>query len=173
VTTTLRLFPSDPVTEATGEAFEILSPQAWVFRFPRELKTPNRTIWRDWRTLASDRNGWERAIAATLQQWTAIRNQASWSPLERAIWPHVQGHREHRRLTIRRLVPSSAHFVRDIRNLHFAGKGLEDALTRSQLLVDDADDWCTSTPITQHVAADRQFHTVVLLERPAIAGAEV
>jgi hypothetical protein len=173
VLTTPSLFGPDPTVATAGEAFEILSARSWVLRLPRELKTPNRTIWRDWRTLASDRNGWERLIEMTLRTWRALLDNTTWSPLERATWPHVVGHREHRRMTIRRLLPSRANFTRDDRNLQFAPKGLEDALVRQRLLAGDSDDWLTSAPVTQHVSPDGQFYTVVLLERPAIAGAEV
>lgn len=152
----------------TGEGFEILSAYAWVFRLPRELKTPNKTIWRDWRVLAADRAGWERALEKALHSWRAFREYSGYAPLERATWPHVQGHREHRKLTIRRLVPSPRHFLHDDDNLQFSPKHLRDALTRTRLLRDDSDAWVTRVPVTQHVSPDGRFHTVVLLERPRL-----
>lgn len=168
------LFPPDYAVAVPGYGFEILTSHSWVFRFTRELKSPNKTIWKGRWALASDRDWWERAIVRELREWETLRTLTTWTASERAAWPHVRGHREVRALTVVRMVPTPRHFIQDtVRNLQFSIKGLEDALVRAKLLVDDRDAWLTCAPVTQQVSPDRRFYTVVVLKRPALAGAEV
>ncbi len=166
--TAQSLFGLDVSLEAHGQTFEILSTYAWVFRLARELKTPNRSIWRGAMALAADRAAWQRAFEKALHTWRAYGDYNGYSAVERVALPHVQRHREHRKLTVRRLVPHERNFIRDDDNLQFAPKHLRDALTRVRLIVDDADAWITRAPVTQHVSPDGQYYTVVLLERPRL-----
>jgi hypothetical protein len=163
------LFPSD----VPGRPFEVLSPRAWIFRLPHELRTPNATIWRPWTGLAADRARWERAFRAEIREWLSMRTIAGWTPHDSLAWPHLLAHKERRHLTVTRYVPSPRHFMRDERNLQFSIKGLEDALVHAQLIVDDRREWLTCDPVTQHVSPDGKFYTVVLLQRPDLSGAEV
>lgn len=167
------VFASDPTVTVPGLPFEVLSPRQWVFRLAAPLRSPNTTIWKPWTGLAADRAKWERLFTAQLREFQAMRNITGWTTDERLAWPHVVGYRELRALTVTRYVPSRAHFIRDERNLQFAIKGLEDALVRTRLLVDDRREWLHCTPVTQHVSPDGEFYTVVLLQRPDLAGTEV
>jgi hypothetical protein len=167
------LFAVDPAVATLGPVFEILSPRSWVFRLPHELRSPNATIWRPWTGLAADRAKWERLLRGELREWQAMRNLIGFTQDEARAGPHVTEHSELRALTVTRYVPSRAHFMRDERNLQFSIKGLEDALVRVGLLVDDRREWLRCAPVTQHLCPTGAFVTVVLLQRPDLSGAEV
>jgi hypothetical protein len=171
------LFPASEVLTVPGRRLEFVPPARWIFRLPGELVSLNHVIGAHWAVSQSKRLYWEREIRLSLDTYATLRGleRPASSPRgtldELQAWHSLRQHREKRRVTIARFVPHKRCFIADDDNLPASAKPLFDALVRLQLLVDDRRAWVERAPITQQIASDRQFWTVVQIDRPDVRGA--
>lgn len=146
------------------------------FTIGRELASPNKTLWKNWRIKSHDRQVWGTAIFNAIVIYLEANGQAL-SVLDRqvianrAVPVDVGGKRIMRRLhrapqqrcevRIIREVPKKANFIKDERNLWFSAKHLEDALVAHCVIYDDSREWVTSPLPIQRVSEDGQYRTIV------------
>lgn len=146
------------------------------FTIGRELASPNKTLWKNWRIKSDDRQRWGAAIFNAIVIYLEANGEAL-SVLDRQVIANrpmpvdVDGktvmrrlHRAPRqtyRVLIVREVPKKANFIRDDDNLMFASKALRDALKAHSVIYEDSREWLTCPLPIQRVAEDGQYRTIV------------
>lgn len=139
----------------------------WEFRIPRELKSPNKTLWAHWRLKQAERQAWEETLLLAVASYGGMDTVAG-AQFLRSLSVFVDPRRrERRRVVITRFVPHTRNYVKDDDNLAFCGKPLFDAMKRVGMLSDDKRELLDAPRPVQAVSADGAYLTVIELQRLA------
>lgn len=161
------LFPSTN-SELTipGERLELAWPGTWIFRLPCELRSLNATMWGHWRNQQRVREQFEHELAGAMAAFVSLREVEGWPPQERVAFDALLHQRARRRVRVFRFVPHSRNLIHDDGNLRACDKHVIDAMKRVGLIHDDRRTWLEHLPPDQFIATDRNFWTVIKLDRP-------
>lgn len=148
-----------------------LGEARWEFRIPRELKSPNKTLWAHWRLKQAERQAWEQELLLAIAVYGGITVAAGAQRLRSLSVFVAPGVKERRRVVVTRLVPSSRNFIKDDDNLSYSLKHLCDAMKRVGLLYDDRREYLDAPRPTQAVSPDRVYTTVIEIQRLGVGPA--
>lgn len=137
----------------------------WEIRVPRELKSPNKTLWAHWRLKQAERAAWEEALLLAVAIYGGMSTVAG-AQFLKSLSVFVGAQQERRRVVLTRLVPHTRNFVRDEDNLRFCGKPLFDAMKRVGMLTDDRRELLDAPAPTQ-VVSPEGYVTVIEIQRLA------
>lgn len=165
---TATLFPVEREYVVPGERLELAWPGTWIFRLPCELRSLNATMWGHWRNQQRERVQFEHELAGAMAAFVALRDVEGWHAIERQAFDDLVGQRELRRVRVFRFVPHVRHLIRDDGNLRSCDKHVLDAMKRVGLIHDDRRTWLEHLPPDQFIAPDRNFWTVIKLDRPDV-----
>lgn len=169
MTFTPALFPdTDAVIRVPGAGLAFVDG-SWIFRFRREVRSLNRTMWSHWRNAQREREAWELEFAGAIAAFICVRTTEGWREDEVRAIRALKHQRERRRVRVTRLVPHRGHFL-DPGNLRACDKHLVDAMTHVGLIHNDNRTWLEHLEPLEAIGPRGQCWTVVQLDRPDVRG---
>lgn len=161
-----------------------------LLRIPRELKSPNQSLWQHWRAKSREKQAWLAAVVNAIvfsfgyQRAQAMLTSKSGllgargglvcacprTPKGKLRGPCACPADMKRVVTFRRLVPGRRNFIRDDDNLAFATKHVVDCLRDVGLIRDDSREWCARPLPVQDVSDDGHFWTEIRISSEVSRG---